>query len=1622
MLHVNRSVILRAAYSTAAYGSVQRTYTLQNGHALHYFTHGPAAASTTYVLFHGAPGSHKDFKYLAPLLGDSNAKVIAFDLPGNGITAATAAGGLERLNADTVNAVAVEAVDGLLAGDKGRTIVLGHSCGGHTAIEVAARAKRVHGLVLLNSMGLRPHQGIRPFGLMNFGARQLSSPGMMRDLVAKANHWLFVEKFKFPRRTPLDDLTFALQRFGTANFTNTKTFAKELGTRKFPSVVAWAVDDALVEKEIPRELSAALNASVRKEYQTGGHNIQKMQAPELANILAEWTRRAWLSSRAGLGQLGCISNSDQTIPNAVATSLRAPIVQVFGSNTDVGKTVIAAGLCRAALRSSPEATVGYIKPLQTGGDAMMDAGFLKRHTGDVEDAASRLSSHTLFSWETAVSPHLAASLEGKAVDDAMVVNKLSQTLRDIQSHHGASALTVVETAGGVCSPSASGKFQCDVYRPLRLPAVLVGDGRLGGISATMSALDSLLLRGYDVTCIVLIEQDNLSNGPAISDRAAELGIPVFALDKLPPQPEPLAKWYQRSTDAFDAIYDSIAATHRERLARLQALPAIAKETLWWPFTQHKSNKGVLVIDSAYGDTFATYNATTNAVEPMYDACASWWTQGVGHGNAKMALALGTAAGRYGHVMFPENAHEPAVVLAEKLLTSVGKGWAGKVFFSDNGSTAVEVGIKMALRKYAVDNGLSMSFEGVKNVLVLAQAGCYHGDTLGAMDVAEPSVYNATQHPWYKPKALFVQPPSVHVAANGQMQISWDDVDPSVVTHLPSMADVFDISRDASSLTQQYTAYIENKLASIPADTVVGALVLEPVLIGAGGMVFVDPLFQRTMVRVCKRHKIPVVFDEVFSGFWRLGAECARDLLHINPDIACYAKLLTGGAVPLSTTLATNEVFDAFYCDAKADALLHGHSFTANPVGCAAAVTALDLYTGLAVPADGATRVQWDEDEVAALAARPGVARAFQLGTVLVIELKSNSRGYTDTTGQDVLVRLRANGIYARSLGNVLYIMASPLSTPETCKEIFNTVRSTLQFPPSIASVMEPIHATLPFPNGQLLHYTLWGAPTAATSFVCLHGAPGTHADFQDLAPLLVADDINVLAFDLPGSGRSSVDIVGGMYYFDATSVAKVVINALQQLSYRQYVIVGHSFGGHTALQVAADASLASRIRGVALMNPTGLRPPRRSVSPRVAYWFGVALRLAGRGPNYFTNLNRDRYVNKFKFSDDIPDDDFTTACLRMASTDFAQVRIHAEEVCRRQVPVLIVLAKDDRIVECDIGQELAVALGTKDVKLYDKGGHNVPKTQAVDVARERHRGMAAKRGLVAPLRRVFSTTSPPYGSVKRTYTLSNGEDLHYTTLGRDDAALTFVLLHGAPGSHKDFKHIAPLLVRDNINVLAFDLPGNGRTSVSAVGGPSALTADAIGNVVVEALDGLSLPRAFLVGHSFGGHTALEAAARARRVDGLALLNAAGLRPHQAIRPFAIMEHGARLLFRPGFIRDCVVRINHWAYINIYKFPRSARVDDLTFGFQRFGTSNWSRIAACAAQAQARGVPVFSSIALDDHLVEKEIGRELRDVLQPSVHKEYAHGGHNIQKTQAADIADALVAWSTSIAGLDKTTS
>jgi dethiobiotin synthetase/adenosylmethionine--8-amino-7-oxononanoate aminotransferase len=401
-------------------------------------------------------------------------------------------------------------------------------------------------------------------------------------------------------------------------------------------------------------------------------------------------------------------------------------------------------------------------------------------------------------------------------------------------------------------------------------------------------------------------------------------------------------------------------------------------------------------------------------------------------------------------MFPENAHEPALQLSEKLLETVGKQWASRVYFSDDGSTAVEVGLKMAFRKYVTDHNLDYSAftskaDTRKKLVVLAQANCYHGDTLGVMNIAEPSVYNEKQHPWYRPEGIFLKTPSLAIRDGEYVialdeEISGGDKDGLTGEKFSTLEQAFDFSQRSTDLAESYRRYVACEIEAAQSggdgDVLVGALLIEPVLIGAGGMVLVDPLFQRVVVEECRARKIPVIFDEVFSGWWRLGVESGRDLLGVNPDIACYAKLLTGGVVPLAVTLASEEIFDTFYDDGKGEALLHGHSFTAHPIGCAAALTSLDMYSIMNNAGDevesSATRTYWDADLVKELSKLSQVARTFAIGTVVGIELETSNAGYASSEAQDLIKVLRKNEIYARALGNVVYMMCSPLTSRGDC--------------------------------------------------------------------------------------------------------------------------------------------------------------------------------------------------------------------------------------------------------------------------------------------------------------------------------------------------------------------------------------------------------------------------------------------------------------------------------------------------------------------------------------------------------------------------------------------------------------
>ncbi|KAF2258481.1 PLP-dependent transferase [Lojkania enalia] len=787
-------------------------------------------------------------------------------------------------------------------------------------------------------------------------------------------------------------------------------------------------------------------------------------------------------------------------------------LQVYGANTSVGKTIVSTLLGRHLVRRTEKDktqwAVRYIKPVSTGPADEADESYVRRYAG--------YPTTTLFKYSDPVSPHVAARGSFIPSDDVLVSN-IAETLQEyaryILTSKGQRGLSIVETAGGVLSPGPSGTPQADLFRPLRLPVLLVGDHRLGGISSTISACESLLVRGYDVDAVVCFNDGSkLGNSEYLSEHFGKLGISTFELPWIPDvercskdeETEKMQEYYASKSKSahVEELAHQIINQHSSRLTNLSTMASRTQKSIWHPFTQHKSISApsdILVFDSAYGDYFQTLHTPKSlsipsktkptlqshilerspgpVLFPAFDGSASWWTQGLGHGNSTLSLAAAYAAGRYGHVMFAGATHEPAITLAERLLNGLKNPRLTKVFYTDNGSTAIEVGIKMALRAACKKYGWGGSSEEIG---IIGLKGSYHGDTIGAMDASEPSVYNKKVD-WYRGRGHWFDVPEVKLR-RGKWVVEppagmEEDFGPT--QEFDELDDIFDF--DARGQAEYYAGHIKRILDELVKrqGKRFGALIMEPVIMGAGGMIFVDPLFQRALTTVIREYDfgtnpssasamyppghnawtgLPVLFDEVFTGLYRLGRFTSSSFLDILPDISVHAKLLTGGLIPLSATVASQGIFEAFWGDEKSDALLHGHSYTAHALGCHVANTSLDEMNklqssdlwktyrqswtqeqqkepngGLAVITGKEQGVwsMWNKETVMELSRHKRVDYAVALGSVLAVSLIDElGSGYTSNAAaslRDSMMYDLSNStlsVHSRVLGNVIYLMAS----------------------------------------------------------------------------------------------------------------------------------------------------------------------------------------------------------------------------------------------------------------------------------------------------------------------------------------------------------------------------------------------------------------------------------------------------------------------------------------------------------------------------------------------------------------------------------------------------------------------
>lgn len=372
---------------------------------------------------------------------------------------------------------------------------------------------------------------------------------------------------------------------------------------------------------------------------------------------------------------------------------------------------------------------------------------------------------------------------------------------------------------------------------------------------------------------------------------------------------------------------------------------------------------------------------------MLDAISSWWCCLHGHGRPEIVAAIAAQAEQLDQVLFAGCTHEPAVRLAERLVELTPAGLE-RVFFSDDGSTAVEVALKMVLQRH-VHAGQP------ERRTFVALEGAYHGDTFGAMSVGDPD-------PFFAPFA-----PLLFEARRARPTIE------AVVAALDELG-----PRAAG-------------------------VILEPLVQGAAGMLMQPTSFVRGVREACDARGLPLIADEVMTGFGRTGALFACQRAGIAPDYLCLSKGLTSGTLPLSVTLASEATFQAFVSDDRARAFFHGHTFTANPIGCAAALASLDILEREDTPARLDAIGARIEGALSDLADREDIADLRRTGGIVALELRlpdGDRGGYL----ADLAPRLRrealARGVLLRPLGPVLYALPPACTTPQECDEIARVMR------------------------------------------------------------------------------------------------------------------------------------------------------------------------------------------------------------------------------------------------------------------------------------------------------------------------------------------------------------------------------------------------------------------------------------------------------------------------------------------------------------------------------------------------------------------------------------------------------
>ena len=417
-----------------------------------------------------------------------------------------------------------------------------------------------------------------------------------------------------------------------------------------------------------------------------------------------------------------------------------------------------------------------------------------------------------------------------------------------------------------------------------------------------------------------------------------------------------------------------------------------RKHLWHPYTQEKIAPLPVPIVKAEGVWLYTEDG-----RKLLDGVSSWWVNTHGHSHPYLNEALRKQAETLEHVIFAGFTHEPAARLAEKLVEVLPDGLT-RVFYSDNGSTAVEVALKMAYQYWRN--------KGEERHTFIALEHAYHGDTIGAMSASDDSAFTAPFKNLLFDIKRAEAPYALHCERCNSVQVA--------------IADDLTSNPQKNKCNISCAESLENLLEKYHKET--SAVIIEPMLQGAGGMIVWEADYLKRVRELCDKYGVLLIADEVLTGFGRTGKMFACDHADISPDIICLSKALTAGYMPLGATAATEEIFNAFYDDDRLKTFFHGHSYCANPLACALGIANLELFERENTLEKIAFINKKFREFESKLSAFESVEDVRIIGGVLAFELKVGDGGYLANIGQNLYLEFLKRNIVLRPLGNVLLFM------------------------------------------------------------------------------------------------------------------------------------------------------------------------------------------------------------------------------------------------------------------------------------------------------------------------------------------------------------------------------------------------------------------------------------------------------------------------------------------------------------------------------------------------------------------------------------------------------------------------